>query len=186
MKISDIENLSTQDISKLTKSDAIAILKKEKQVLLRRSKTLRSKNLHPAELQGENQSRKIKTTNLNRNQAISEVIRTTKILKSKTTTVTGYRKYIKRQTKLLTGQTKKLLSEKTLNKVYEIYNKINEIHPNAQKIADYKSILKDISTNVKKYKLEKDILKAVEKTIQQEYEITINNELSQSEWEKIF
>ena len=92
---------------------------------------------------------RIKTTSLTRNKLIEAVKKTTSTTKAQTSTVSGFKTWIKHQEKAL-GE--KHLTEKQLKKIWDLYDKLEELHPDLFAKISYKEVVKQITETVRKNK----------------------------------
>ena len=175
MTLNEIQNLTGPDLDRLSKTELQKIVQYNKQVLIKRYKAQKSKMGEVAPIyKDKGNPYRIKTTNLTRNKLIEAVKTTTSTTKAQTSTVSGFKQWIKHQEKAL-GE--KYLTEKQLKKIWDLYDKLEELHPDLFSKVAYKKILKQITDIVTKNKYVG--YKAVEKKIK---EYTASQSAELKEW----
>ena len=126
----------------------------------------------------------MKTKGLTRNEAVAALTEQRQLLTSPTTTMKGYSKWNLRVSNALAGvRGAEKLNDKQLKKVFDIYGKVQEMHPSLLYKIDYKEVLKTISESVQEHPRRK--LETVDKLIQKALEKTEGVEYTDEEWENI-
>ena len=157
MNLDTLQNLTMDDINRMSTSELQSALQYGKKVLVTRYKTQKTKigSVAPV-FQGKGSPYRLRTTNLTRNQMVSRLVSTVQKTKAPTTTVTGYKKWRKKQEKVFAPKTeqgaKTELTEKDYKKIWDAYDRLKQIHPALTQIIDYKKIIKTISQYVMEHK----------------------------------
>ena len=169
MKLDELQNITMADINNMSTDDIQCALKYGKKILVNRYKTQKKIIGTVAPVFKENIPYNIRTTNLTRNQTVSRLVSTIQQTKAKTTTVQGFKSWRKKQNKLFdktkgTGKPQKNeLTEKDYKKIWDMYNRVEELHPALTSVIDYKKVVETITEYVKNH--ERVSLGNIDKTL---------------------
>lgn len=184
MKIDDITKLTTADINKLTLPELESILGTGKKVLLQRQRRQKAAGIKSPIWKQHTTPYKMKTKGLTRNEAVAALTEQRQLLTSQTTTMTGFRKWNQRVSNALEGvKGADQLSEKQLSKIFDLYGKIQEMHPSLLYKIDYREVLKTITESVEEHPRRK--LNTVDQIVKEALEKYEDTSYSDEEWENI-
>mgnify|MGYP003291039888 CR=1 FL=1 len=181
MKLQDIQNLTISDIDKMSRSELESILKYQKRILMNRYKSQKSSGEVAPVFKGSNNPYRLKTTNLSKNQQVAQFKKMSRLTTAKTTTLSGYKSWKKKQTKVFKTE----LTQKQSKKVWDLYDRLQEVHPALTSIIDYKKIIKQITSIVENKK--RVTFDMVDKTMKKLAETQDENSMyyAQEEWENL-
>lgn len=184
MTLDSLQGLTMDQINNMSTKEIETALKYGKSILMRRYKNQKKKLGETAPVfKGKNNPYRLKTTKLTRNQAVARLVKTVSLTKAQTTTVTGYKKWKKKNQILTDAKTE--TSKADLKKIWDFADRIDEINPSLRNIVDYKKILSTITQVVNNHKrVTRDMInKAMRKMLEKEDSSTAYYE--QNEWNDI-
>ena len=163
MTLDELQNLTMADINNMSTDELQSALKYGKKILINRYKTQKKIIGSVAPVFKENNPYNIRTTNLTRNQTVNRLVSTIQRTKAKTTTIQGFKSWRKKQNKLFdktkgtepviakgTGKPQKNeLTEKDYKKIWDMYDRVQQLHPKLIYVIDYKKVIEKITEYVK-------------------------------------
>lgn len=169
MTTQELLNLSGVEISKLKKPELRKIVQILASASNKRLKRLHQKGISTPASRYVDKNGKFSTKGKNINQLRAEYIRAKNFLQSKTSTITGYKRFKKEVQKNLTEKGINISSD-NLEQMFKIYEKLKDINPSvAEKNFKYIT-LKEISEELKDGQTEDDILSRINDNLSQIYE----------------
>ena len=169
MTTKELLNLSSFEISKMKKTELRKVVQTLASTANKRLKRLGAKGISTPSSRQALQTGKFSTKNKNINQLRAEYIRAKKFLQSKTSTITGFKKFQK-EVKANLAQKGINISTDNLNDVFKVYEKLKDMKPEvAERNLKYVSI-QEINEMLIEGKSEREILQALNDSISELYE----------------
>lgn len=145
LKTADILNISAVDFSKLTKPQLRSAVQTLSATANKRLKALAQKGMTtPSAQQAEKGGGKFSTRGKNLNQLRSEFFRAKNFLESKTSTLRGYKNFVKENIEKLKEKGVNVTPEQ-FNKFWQTYNRLKEVNPYIEQASFKYHILQKIS-----------------------------------------